>query len=49
MDSGRESILKVGRERRVEEREGQKGHHGPFVEGWIEEREERKREERRGP
>lgn len=30
MDSGRESILEVGRER-AREREGQRGHHGFFL------------------
>lgn len=35
MDFGRESILKVGREQRAEEREGQKGHHGSlWWDGW---------------
>ena len=47
MDSGRESILKVGRELRAKERPGQKGSSRLFVVGWIGEREE-KRWTRRG-
>lgn len=48
MDSGRESILKVGRERGVEER-GTEGSSWPFVVGMDRgEGGEKKREERRG-
>lgn len=42
MDSGRESILEVGRER-AREREGQRGHHGFFLVGWRERREDEQR------
>lgn len=34
MDSGRESILEVGRER-ARERGGQRGHHGFFFGGMV--------------
>lgn len=43
-DSGRESILTVGRERRAEEKEGQRGHHSPlWQDGWKRGRRQRGR------